>query len=293
MTTDERSRQFDRAPQIDPQVDAKALEPIVTAIEAEFANAPPTIAIIGLSGVGKSTIINSLFGTRRDVSATTRGTSRFHKRKFEIVSKRLYGATMKCALQIIDAPGLGEDKALDGNYLERYRRHLPEADIALWVVAARNRALALDQQYLEQLSNVLPHIVLGINQVDLVDPLSWNEAINLPSKEQAANIAAIVSDRREKLGAVFAQPIRAVPFSALRHYNLQTLFSACLDEAPKHRRWMFEVLKAFSTREWLAQAKGLSRKQREALEAKYLTSDEPLQLDGLPTGEAQPHRAPA
>ena len=49
----------------------------------------------------------------------------------------------------------------------------------------------------------------------------------------------------------------------------------------------------FSTRDWLAQAKGLSRKQREALEAQYLATDEPLRLDGLPTGEAQSHRAPA
>jgi predicted GTPase len=172
----------------------------------------------------------------------------------------------------------------DGNYLKRYRQHSPEADIALWVVAARNRALALDQQYLQQLSDVLPHVVLGINQVDLVDPLSWDEAINLPSKEQAANIAAITNDRREKLGATFARPVRAVPFSALRHYNLQALFNACLDEAPKHRRWMFEILKAFSTRDWLAQAKGLSQQQREALEAKYLQSDEPFRIDGLPAG---------
>src|SRR5262249_33291433 len=166
--------------------------------------------VIGLSGVGKSKIINSLFGTKRDVSATTRGTSRFHKRKFEIVSKRVYGTTLKCALQIIDAPGLGEDSALDDNYLKRYAQHLPEADIALWVLAARNRALALDQQYLRQLSDVLPHIVLGINQVDLVDPLSWNEAVNLPSKEQAANIALIAEDRRKKLRAAFPHLDRAV-----------------------------------------------------------------------------------
>ncbi len=265
-----------------PQIDAEALEPLVAAIEAEFDKAPPTIAIVGLSGVGKSTIINSLFGTKRDVSATTRGTSRFHKRKFEIVSKRLYGASMKCALQIIDAPGLGEDAALDGNYLQRYRQHLPEADIALWVLAARNRALALDQQYIEKLSDVLPHVVLGINQVDLVEPLSWNEAINLPSKEQAANIGVIAEDRQKKLGAAFKRPVRSVPFSALRHYNLQALFNACLDEAPKHRRWMFEILKAFSARDWLAQAKGLSQKQREALEAKYLQADAPLLIGSLP-----------
>jgi small GTP-binding protein len=270
-------------------IDPEALRPIVSAIEAEFANAPPTIAIIGLSGVGKSTIINSLFGTKRDVSATTRGTSRFHKRKFEIVSRRLYGASLKCALQIIDAPGLGEDSALDANYLKRYRQHLPEADIALWVLAARNRALALDQQYIKQLSDVLPHVVLGINQVDLVEPLSWNEAINLPSKEQAANIEIIANDRREKLSAAFTRPVSAVPFSALRYYNLQALFNACLDEAPKHRRWMFEILKAFSTRDWLAQARGLSNKQREALEAK-LSADEPFRLDGLPAGQVELQR---
>jgi hypothetical protein len=135
--------------------------------------------------------------------------------------------------------------------------------------------------------------VLGINQVDLVDPLSWNEAINLPSKEQAANIATIISDRREKLSATFGRPIRAIAFSALKHYNLQALFRACLDEAPKHRRWMFEVLKAFSTRDWLAQAKGLSRKQREALEEKYLAADAPLQLDALPVSEGRRHRTPA
>jgi|GEM_PF-3300001 len=260
-------------------IDPRALEPVVSAIEAEFAKAPPTIAIIGLSGVGKSTIVNSLFGTRRDVSATTRGTSRFHKRKFEIVSRRLYGTSLKCALQVIDAPGLGEDADLDDNYLKRYRQHLPEADIALWVVAARNRALALDQQYLRRLADVLPHVVLGINQVDLVDPLSWNESINLPSKEQAKNIAIIADDRRAKLAAAFSRPMRCVAFSALKHYNLQALFNACLDEAPKHRRWMFEILKAFSVRDWLAQAKGLSQKQREALESKYLAADDQFPID--------------
>lgn len=259
-------------------LDPAMMASIAASIEAEYERAPPAIAVIGLSGVGKSSTINAMFGTQRDVSATTRGTSRFHKRTFDIVSQRVYGTSLKCALRIIDAPGLGEDGALDANYLERYRKHLPEADIALWVVAARNRALALDQRYLSELSDVLPSLIVGVNQADLVDPLSWNEAINLPSRDQAANIQTIVEDRAQKLGSALGRPLKAVPYSAHRRYNLQALFTACLDSAPMQRRWMFEVLKGFSTRDWLAQAKGLSHQQRRDIEAKYLKSDQALDL---------------
>ncbi|MBI1385583.1 MAG: GTP-binding protein [Rhizobiales bacterium] len=265
----------------------EVLDPVVRAIEAEYQRKPPTLAVIGLSGVGKSSIINAMFGTKRDTSATTRGTSRFHKRNFEIVqafdleSARVEATRIGCVMRLIDAPGLGEDVGLDDNYLARYRRHLPEADVALWVLAARNRALALDQQYLERLKDVLPNLVIGINQVDLVEPLGWNEAINMPSKVQAGHIAEIVADRRAKLGAVLGSEPPTVAFSALRFFNLQQLFATCLEAAPANRRWMFELLKSFSTRDWLAQAKGLTDTQRQQLAARYITSDGKLDLDDL------------
>jgi predicted GTPase len=262
-------------------VDPALLQPLVGAIEREFETNPPTLAVIGLSGVGKSSVINAMFGTRKRVSATTRGTAKFRKDKFDIESNRVEGAPLKCALRVIDAPGLGEDVALDGNYLDRYRQHLPEADVALWVVAARNRALALDQQYLEALRDVLPNLVIGISQVDLVEPLDWNEAINMPSKTQSGHIEEIVADRRDKLASVVGYAPKTVPFSAARYYNLQALFRDCLQAAPKNRRWMFDVLKSFSTSDWLARAKGLSDSQRTALAERYIASDQKLNLGDI------------
>lgn len=255
-----------------------ALEPIVRHIEEEFRSKPPTLAVIGLSGVGKSSVINAMFGTRRHVSPTTRGTSRFSSSVFDIVSRRVEGAPVTCALRVVDAPGLGEDADLDGNYLKRYRSHLPECDVALWVVAARNRALALDQQYLARLKDQLPSLVIGVNQVDLVEPLTWNEGINMPSPEQAEHIEEILADRRARLARVVGADVPAVAFSALRYYNLQALFNACLQSAPKNRRWMFELLKSFSTSDWLARAKALTPAQREQLAKRYISSDAKIRL---------------
>jgi len=259
--------------------DPDVVRPIVEAIEAEFAKSPPTLAVIGVSGVGKSSVVNAMFGTQKKVSATTRGTSRFRKDVFELASKRVEGAAVTCAMKVIDAPGLGEDVALDDNYLGRYRSHLPEADVALWVVAARNRALALDQHYLRALKDDLPKLVIGINQADLVEPLDWNDKINMPSPRQAEHIEAIIADRREKLGTVLGYEPAVIAFSARRYYNLQALYRVCLQAAPEGKRWMFELLKSFSTMDWLAQAKGLNEAQRRKLAETYISSDAELSLD--------------
>lgn len=261
----------------------RAAELMAPAIEQEFAKKPPTIGVIGLSGVGKSTTLNAMFGGRRHTSATIRGTNQWKARDFEHVSERVEGARIKCAFRVYDAVGLGEDKDLDKNYMKRYREHLPKCDLALWVVAARNRALALDQQYLEQIAGYLPNLnlVIAVNQVDLVDPLDWNHRLNMPSQTQAEAIEVIVRDRAEKLGRFVRGASPVVAYSAAKFYNLQALFATCLKAAPPHRRWMFELIKSFSTHDWLNQAKGLSDAQREQLAKAHIKSDEKIALDRL------------
>jgi predicted GTPase len=246
--------------------DTSALQEMLAGtIEREFAANPPTICVIGLSGVGKSSTINAMFGANRTVSATIRGTTRFDADTYEIASTRVAGLALNCRLRVYDAVGLGEDIDLDANYLRRYKTHLPKCDIALWIVAARNRALALDQSYLQQLAKVLPNLVIGLNQVDLVEPLNWNAAANLPSREQQAAITQIAADRKLKLTRYARQgEVAVIPYSAVHYYNLQSLYLECVRAAPQPRRWMFDLIKSFTTTDWLARATGLTEAQRQA-----------------------------
>jgi predicted GTPase len=246
--------------------DTSALQEMLAGtIERAFAANPPTICVIGLSGVGKSSTINAMFGANRTVSATIRGTTRFDADTYEIASTRVAGLALNCRLRVYDAVGLGEDIDLDANYLRRYKTHLPKCDIALWIVAARNRALALDQSYLQQLAKVLPNLVIGLNQVDLVEPLNWNAAANLPSREQQTATAEIAADRKLKLARYARQgEVAVIPYSAVHYYNLQSLYLECVRAAPQPRRWMFDLIKSFTTTDWLARATGLTAAQRQA-----------------------------
>ena len=220
---------------------------IRNAIRNELLENPPTIGLVGVSGVGKSSTINTLFRTDLTVSHTVAGTKKFDQVDLSLTVKPESGPPAKTNLRVYDAPGLGEDIRKDQEYIEMYKEVLPTCDVILWIMAAPNRAIALDERYLLEFQPLFDKIVFGLCQVDLVAPMNWQENLPIPSAEQETNIREIVADRTEKFQSVLGREVKMIPYSNVRGYNLEELFLGILEAAPPDRAWIFQGLKGFNS----------------------------------------------
>lgn len=75
------------------------------AIARELAK-PPTIGVVGVSGTGKSSTINTLFKTQLAISHTTACTKHFEANEVALEMIDGQAAGQQTTLTIYDAPGL-------------------------------------------------------------------------------------------------------------------------------------------------------------------------------------------
>ena len=230
------------------------LTQMAEAMLAEVRRKPPSFAMIGLSGSGKSSVINRLFKTSLPVSHTRACTKEFIASDIGLKMTQGAAAGKPVNLRVIDCPGLGEDINLEDRYLNHYRQHLPDVDVILYVSAARSRgAVALEQQHLQALKGFCGNLVFGLSQIDTVEG-DWNNRLNRPSEQQAAYVAEISQDRAQRFSTVLDRDVKFIPFSSRHGFGLQSLFTALILACPEERAWVFESLKAFDFRQFVPAA---------------------------------------
>lgn len=186
---------------------------------------PTHIAVIGKCGVGKTSTINALFGTDWKISHVRAATKR--EQVYIYQSER-------GKLKISDLPGLGEDLETEDAYRGLYMRVLRECEVALFVLKADTRDMLDVQRILRDvvagaMPDVAKRIIIGLNQVDLVQPGAWIEGANVPSPDQEANIGSIIRERVKSIQKVC--PIKraqVIAYSAVRRYRLAHLFHAMI-----------------------------------------------------------------
>jgi uncharacterized protein len=229
---------------------------------------PPKIAIIGKSGVGKTSTINALFNLEEEVSHVGAGTlvaaeksvvlpngiplkevdmpnpeKKDDVSKSEEDFKKLPNGT---PLKAVDMPGLGEDLEKDKEYKLIYEKILPTSDIILYIIQADLKALRQDQRILKEIvcpivKDIKERLVIGLNQVDRIGPGNWNLKFNWPSPEQEASIDRRCLDIRAKFSKevdISADQIEY--YSAEKRYRLFNLLS-CIIRASGKVGWKFPV----------------------------------------------------
>ena len=194
----------------------------------------PKIALIGKTGVGKSSNINALFGTNLEVG---------HFKACTQVEKGLIVKTEKGDLLFYDMPGLGEDIDIDKEHIKTYNKILPECDIIVWLIAADSRDMAYDQLMLKDiLRDNSKKLVVCVNKVDKMHHDDWIEKANIPSRAQMENITKRIIDINQKLSKVI-QGLRSeqiLYYSAIKSYRLEELFASLLDACEDNKAWVLQ-----------------------------------------------------
>lgn len=207
---------------------------------------PPTIALIGFTGVGKSSTLNALFNAGQptsDVRACTQDAKAFTG------LLRSYTGN-KGVVNIYDMPGLGESIVADRKHYRTYERILPSADVVVWTFHAGDRAMTPMQTAIETLINRIgdgftKHLVFAINKADAIAPgeTAWNTRLNTPSKEQLENIKELEEYVCEKVHDVLpGWKGDIVSYSAKRRYHLEQLMTAMVSAMPRERQWVLNEL---------------------------------------------------
>jgi GTPase Era involved in 16S rRNA processing len=134
---------------------------------------PFVVSVMGQTGVGKSSLINALFGANLRTDPVRPCTKDIER----VTSIGKSGHE----LWFYDLPGLGEAGQVDGTYLAEYRKKLLESDVVIWAIHSDNRSVAFDLAALEQLLGdneeervqLMSKITFVLTKVDLLTPPPW------------------------------------------------------------------------------------------------------------------------
>lgn len=140
----------------------------------EEESKPLKVSIMGQTGVGKSSLLNAIFGTNLKTDAVKPCTKDIER----IIVKGDDGAE----LWFYDLPGIGESEVADRNYFEFYIKMLTESDVVLWAIHADNRSTSFDSNALQNLLSqmdenmkveILSKITFVLTKVDLLSTPAW------------------------------------------------------------------------------------------------------------------------
>lgn len=229
------------------KVTATDIKEVSEKLSAEIRTKPFRVAIIGQSGVGKTSTIQSVFGVKsgksNKIKAVEEGTPD--------IEEKLYDIEDGFSLSIADMPGLKNDIKKDINvYIPLYKKELPDCDLIIYIIDAHAKELGVDIQILRDI--VIPicqkagktrNIIIALNKIDAIGQsfpeyrtnkeYHWDKIENKPTATLGKLIKERVMHIYEKLveNNIFdnIDCEQSPAYSAVYAYNLQDFLLAILE----------------------------------------------------------------
>jgi len=193
----------------------------------QYIHYEPTIGIMGKSGVGKSSLCNTLFNPPPANVSAVKGCTR------QVGRYQLSLAPY--ALLIVDFPGIGETPERDRIYTRLYQHWLGKLDLIIWVLKADDRAWNDDIRCYNQLISQgadPARFLFVLNQADKIEPCrEWNLVTHQPSLLQQQHLQVKIA----QVNALFSPQHPVLAVSASEGFNMllwaETFIRALPDNA--------------------------------------------------------------
>ena len=164
------------------------------------AQKPVSLLLVGRTGAGKSSVINTLFQSEKAAVDVLPSTDKIQSYRWEA---RGLGGEAKEALILWDTPGY--EQVARGDFREQVLAHASEADLLLLVTPALDPALQVDADFLRDMQSEVSDlkVIALVTQVDRLRPVrEWSPPYHwrTGSWPKETSIREAVNYRAEQLG---------------------------------------------------------------------------------------------
>ena len=217
------------------------LEDILTNLMV-MGVSPLDVMVIGVTGAGKSTTLNSLF--QKNIAVVGEGV--------DPETMTLDSYSLNDSFRFWDTPGLGDGmkndkehskKIIDLLYQDYYKDDTQYGfiDLVLIIIEGSNRDMGTNYKLLNEV--IVPNfqkdrILVAVNQADMaMKGRYWNKKENKP-KEKLENFLEeqVLSIQKRVQEATGVNIIKPIYYSAEYDYNVDKLFDLLIDNMPMERR---------------------------------------------------------
>lgn len=226
---------------------------VLNKLNEEITGRPFKVAVIGQSGVGKSSTLNAVFGLNLPTSDIEEGTT-------EIIEK-VFPMRDGFNLSIFDMPGLLQNRKRDKVYEDMYKEILPQCDVIVYIIKANTRNIGDDCRILKDIvlpicnaNSIKDNLIIAVNKVDTIgqtinpdDPeLVWDPFVNKPSqklweciqKKRINIFESLISENLVLINDKDAlKPEQVVFYSAVFEYNLGEFLKAVTNAGKRGWIW--------------------------------------------------------